>query len=820
MLVRRTSRQEPSQRVVTHRFARIEANCLIVVLECIAVVTLALPNTTTIIVRNGIVWIEADRSAVIVQGAVEVAVFVRRPTTKVVSTRAVRVTSQIVVVIGRCLVERRYTTLLHPAIANPEPVAGHLLHDVRQWHCLGRDLAIADLDDAGFLGHEFAADPAALSIGRRGKERQKAQGTRQQSREAFVSHGVYLIAILTAEAVGRQSCWPFAKLNRVVRANMCESRMPSKRRVVLVQLPIPPAGHEPIRGNVPLAAGYLKLMARQRGLEANHDIEIFPPSAANTLSDRALVAAILARRPWLVGLTCYLWNIDRTLWIAEQIKLANPDVKVMLGGPEITADNAWVLEHEALDFAAIGEGEQTFCELLDELNRRPQVERTIDGLFARTTGTPPSVHFRRPLPRLDDISSPYLAGILDAADEEMLLLETVRGCVFKCKFCYYPKSYDSLYFLSPEKVAANLEHARRRGAREVVLLDPTLNQRRDFAELLQLLIDGNPDHQFTYFGELRAEGITPPLAQLLRDANFREVEIGLQSIDPTAQSLMDRKNNLKAFERGVKALIDVGIQVKVDLIIGLPGDTVDSVHRGLDYLCSSRLYSSMQVFNLAVLPGTAFRQESCELGLNYQPRPPYYVLGTPTLQLEDMYALMCEAQARLDIEYDPLPPPKLVFDGHRAPIELIRVDLDAEPSLESMPPVTARAQALTIWFQSRDFHRQRQRAASFVERVLDDNPFTTLQVVLEPAGDPRLLSVATLDEVARACFRRPTYLDRFYAVLPGRPKAAKRLVALAPYSRRLELTDWAREVGETATIVWRGATAQEPSLEEYEYVAV
>ncbi len=73
--------------------------------------------------------------------------------------------------------------------------------------------------------------------------------------------------------------------------------------------------------------------------------------------------------------------------------------------------------------------------------------------------------------------------------------------------------------------------------------------------------------------------------------------------------------------------------MKVDLIIGLPGDTVDSIRRGLDYLHDSRLYSSVQVFNLAVLPGTAFRQEADQLGLEYQPRPPYYVTRTPTLRL-------------------------------------------------------------------------------------------------------------------------------------------------------------------------------------------
>ena len=195
----------------------------------------------------------------------------------------------------------------------------------------------------------------------------------------------------------------------------------------------------------------------------------------------------------------------------------------------------------------------------------------------------------------------------------MMLLETTRGCVFKCKFCYYPKSYDKQYYLEPVHVEAGLRHAQEHGAHEVFLLDPTLNQRKDFADLLRLLARGNPGRRFSYFGELRAEGITPETARLLKEANFTEVEIGLQSIDPDAQQKMDRKNNLRAFERGVRAIMNEGIHVKVDLIVGLPGDTVESVRRGMHYLRSEGLYSDMQVFTLSILPGTAFRLE----GLNW-----------------------------------------------------------------------------------------------------------------------------------------------------------------------------------------------------------
>ena len=284
----------------------------------------------------------------------------------------------------------------------------------------------------------------------------------------------------------------------------------------------------------------------------------------------------------------------------------------------------------------------------------------------------------------------------------MLLLETTRGCVFKCKFCYYPKSYDKQYYLAHENVLASLRHAAERGAREVFLLDPTLNQRKDFADFLRLLAEGNPGRRFTYFGELRGEGITEETARLLREANFTEVEVGLQSIDPDAMTLMDRKNNLRAFERGVRAMLGQGIRVKVDLIVGLPGDTVESVRRGLHYLHDGGLCSDLQVFNLAVLPGTAFRQEAKELGLVYQPRPPYYVLQTPTLSRTDLFGLMQEAQELFGIEFDAQPPPVLDFAG-RETRRASGAWTSTRADRRGPAAADARAQAFTLWLRSARF---------------------------------------------------------------------------------------------------------------------
>ena len=600
---------------------------------------------------------------------------------------------------------------------------------------------------------------------------------------------------------------------------------------LLVQLPIPPPGPQPIEGNVPLAAAFLKLFAHRRGLQG-WQIEILPARLCNRLGDRALVAAILDRRPRLVGFTCYLWNIQRTIWIAQELKArapctrGRPELRILLGGPEITADNRWVLEHPAIDLAVIGEGEQTFVDLLTALHAGRSSEG-IPGLWNRG-GRPPAP--RSALADLDLISSPYVEGILDAAEEHTMLMETSRGCRYRCKFCYYPKSYDSIHRMSVGQIEANLRHACQRGVKEIFLLDPTLNQRPDFAGFLRLLARGNPDRQFTYSAELRAEGIRPQTARLLREANFQEVEVGLQSVDSAAQKLMGRHFSLEAFQRGARAMLDEGIRVRVDLILGLPGDTVDSVRRGLEYLDRERPFTELQVFNLSILPGTVFRQTAGDLGLEYQPRPPYYVLKTPALDLEDLYGLMEEAQDVFGIVFDALPPPEVEDlvptlrvgthwadaprpcvvmgpqSGHPVRFHAERgnevVDLDA-PVAATLGDASARSLAFTLWLRAIDFRVRAAEAAKLVRQVLADNPHTTLQVVLEPVGDPRHLTAEVLETLLAAGHESLSYLDWFYALHPIPLMGAKRLVVLLPSVLENSLDEaWLDEIEDRATIHW------------------
>jgi len=559
-------------------------------------------------------------------------------------------------------------------------------------------------------------------------------------------------------------------------------------KVLLLQLPIPPFGPETVRGNVPLAAAYLKLYA-QRVKNIAAEIELLPSSLADGWGDAAILREITDRRPDVLGLSCYLWNVERSLFLAQQVKRRLPHVRVVVGGPEITPDNAWVLEHPAVDYAVMGEGEQTFAELLRYLTETSEGKTSdpvIAGLWnGRNRAIPPP---RRQLAHLNDVGRVYLEGVLDPAPYDSLFLETIRGCVFKCGFCFYPKSFDRLAYLDDDLAAANLALARRAGVSEVFLLDPTLNQRRDFTEFLKLLVAGNSDRSFTYSAELRAEGIRAEHARLMADAGFAEVELGLQSIDRTAQTLMHRTVNLPAFERGVRAMLEAGIRARVDLIVGLPGDTADSVRRGLDYLANSRLYTEIQVFRLAVLPGTDFRRRHRELGLEFQPHPPYHVLRTPTLSSDEISDLMREAESLFDTEFDPLPalPGRSWGDSASVGRPSLAgtqwvIDLDASPRRRSPDEVGL---AHVLRFLSRDFSRHGAAMRHWVEHVLDHNPHCTLWIVIELGEGGELPREHDLESLLEACYRRPlSYLDWYFSLQPkpGR-MGAKRLIISAPQS--------------------------------------
>nr|NJM03446.1 radical SAM protein [Desulfobacula sp.] len=254
------------------------------------------------------------------------------------------------------------------------------------------------------------------------------------------------------------------------------------------------------------------------------------------------------------------------------------------------------------------------------------------------------------------------------------------------------------------------------------------------------------------------------LAQRLKEAGFRGLEVGLQSTNPPALKKMNRPTNLGAFLSGAKALQREGIAPTVDLIFGLPGDTLEGFAQTLAFVHDHGLDEHLQVFPLLVLPGTAFRKKSRDLGLIYDPLPPYTLISSPGFSSRDMVRALDLAEETFDTGFIPFPDLEVSFKGEKGGdlyvlLEgrpcLAKLILEDRRDLREIEPL---ARTITSPFQV--FFGPAVRDSAYQKAVLAcisrENPFVPLEVVfIEPGEMPD-----TGDLLPAAEIKRPHFLDQ------------------------------------------------------------
>jgi radical SAM superfamily enzyme YgiQ (UPF0313 family) len=441
-----------------------------------------------------------------------------------------------------------------------------------------------------------------------------------------------------------------------------------KLRVLLVQLPVP---NNPSL-NTPLAAGYLKAYADKQGLLDVAEIELLPRLLADHAGDALLVDEIVARHPDLLGVSLYTWNSERSLVIIQRVRERLPELRVVVGGPEVQKDNLWLLQHPAVDIAVIGEGEQTFADLLvaigewrleigqDNLqspisNLQPDRLTSIPGIaFRDATGELVFTPDRVALNDLSVVPSPYLSGYLDVPADGMLMVEVSRWCPYSCSFCLYGRNMGtklgSRYF-GLERVLAEIRWGRERGIKRIHFVEANLNLVPLFWPLMHALEDLNCDRQMTFYAELRGEHLTEDVVAALDRANVRYVEVGLQTANLTALKASLRRTDLQKWAAGTRRLYAHGIEVYLDVILGLPADDQAGIAETLDFIQREEL-GPYDVFTLQVLPGTAVRQQAEQYGMRFQERPPYYVLATDRLDYGELRRLRRELKLGANVPPD------------------------------------------------------------------------------------------------------------------------------------------------------------------------
>jgi radical SAM superfamily enzyme YgiQ (UPF0313 family) len=385
----------------------------------------------------------------------------------------------------------------------------------------------------------------------------------------------------------------------------------------------------------PLALLYLKAHLVLRLGFAPDDVRVleFAPSAdAGTIAE-----SILATGPDVLGLSCYVWNITTLTAACRLIAARRPSLKIVLGGPEVGPVAASVLDaHRAVMAVVRGEGELPFADLIGVWRAAPDAEPcAVHGIAYRSRGRIVETGDAPVLKDLNALASPHLTLAPDV-DGRVVCLETQRGCVFRCNFCFYNKDLsirNRRFDLA--RIKDELLVSLNRDAEAIYLMDPIFNLYADRAKEICRFIAAHNSRRIPIHAEVWAEFVDDELARLMREAHFGFVEVGLQSTDDTALATVDRRLRMQRFMDGVRCLKAYGLHWELQLIFGLPGETRESFRRSLNFAHAIDA-PQLAVYPLMVLPGTELWRKASALRLDYDPQPPYVVRSHLSMSADDI----------------------------------------------------------------------------------------------------------------------------------------------------------------------------------------
>ncbi len=377
-------------------------------------------------------------------------------------------------------------------------------------------------------------------------------------------------------------------------------------------------------------------------------VEAFPSETASSLARR-----IQDFKPDAVGFSLYLWNRELSVATAELLGRERAATGAMdattelasgtsdsesvastvlsgkshpflfAGGPDATARPEGLATDAGgpFDFIVRGEGEAAVAALFRAL--AADGDATAAGLQACSDAAP--------VMDLAALPSPWLDGTLDPARRDGVLWELARGCPFACSYCFESKGERRVRYFPQERIDAELAAFERasleeKGVKSVFVLDPTFNADKDRARRILDRIASKKSNIHFHF-EVRAETLDRGLAKRFA-AIGASIQIGLQSSDPVVCSLVGRKLEKGLFASRIGLLNDEGAVFGLDLIYGLPGDRLEGWFQSLDFALG--LYpNNLDLFRLAVLPGTELWDRAAELGLDHDHDAPYLVRSTP-----------------------------------------------------------------------------------------------------------------------------------------------------------------------------------------------
>lgn len=341
----------------------------------------------------------------------------------------------------------------------------------------------------------------------------------------------------------------------------------------------------------------------------------------NSLSPHAAAEKLLSYDPKVVLFSIYIWNLIVTYETALILKQVRPELKIVIGGPEVSHEYEDSLTFQRADHLVRGEGEEIIGKLCRDLLAGKKVSKVIEA---------PPADLRTVILPYDEYTDSDIAN-------RRIYVETSRGCPFKCEYCLSAIE-SGVRFFPPERIFPKFGKLIERGVRIFKFLDRSFNiNAAHAAAVLRFFLENRRDGMMLHL-EWEPEHLPPTLEALLADAppGFLQLEVGVQTFNPEVSGRIDRPLDAKKVEAHIRALTAMpSVHLHADLIAGLPGETFESIAAGFDRLhaCGP---DEIQLGILKKLRGAPIARHDVEWQMVYNTAPPYDVLQTATLSFVEL----------------------------------------------------------------------------------------------------------------------------------------------------------------------------------------
>lgn len=339
----------------------------------------------------------------------------------------------------------------------------------------------------------------------------------------------------------------------------------------------------------------------------------------------------------VLGFACYIWNIEMTLHVVDMVKAVRPDIKIVLGGPEVsfTADD--LLERcPNIDYIVQGEGEEAFHALVTALQLgNDGLDPVIPGVRGRRDG---SILGSLEAVEVSDLSSipfPYTEEDMEDLEHKIIYYESSRGCPFSCQYCLSGNK-NTVRFFPQERTLEELQWFIDHGVKQVKFVDRTFNcAPHHHRPLMEFMRDSDTDMNFHL--EMEPELMTEWETNILCETppGRIQIEVGVQSTHKKTLDAINRYNDWPYIQKSIRPIIQAGrTHVHMDLIVGLPHEDFNRFGQSFNDLFSLQPHA-LQIGFLKLLKGSGVRRMR-EYKYVADPLAPYEVLSTHVLPYDDV----------------------------------------------------------------------------------------------------------------------------------------------------------------------------------------